>query len=100
MMLLLLASQILSGCGTLKLMIGMIQVNLFESVQGPIGPDGLSAYQLAVAQGYSGTLESWLDSLKGATGSGWSCRCYRRDRPLLVLLVLKGATGLLERLVL
>lgn len=33
------------------------------------GTDGDSAYQLAVAGGYVGTLEQWIASLKGETGS-------------------------------
>jgi hypothetical protein len=33
---------------------------------GAQGPPGKSAYELAVQQGYSGTLDQWLDSLKGS----------------------------------
>lgn len=33
------------------------------------GPAGKSAYELAVAAGYSGTLTEWLDSLKGAAST-------------------------------
>lgn len=36
---------------------------------GPAGPSGLSAYQVAVANGFVGTEAAWLLSLKGATGS-------------------------------
>lgn len=32
--------------------------------------DGKSAYELAVDAGYSGTEEEWLESLKGAGGTG------------------------------
>jgi aromatic ring-cleaving dioxygenase len=32
---------------------------------GQVGPAGKSAYQLAVQQGYAGTLTQWLNSLKG-----------------------------------
>lgn len=46
---------------------------------GVDGADGLSAYQVAVNSGYTGTQEQWLLSLKGATGAagangsnGWS----------------------------
>jgi len=46
---------------------------------GEDGADGLSAYQVAVNSGYTGTQEQWLLSLKGATGTagadgskGWS----------------------------
>ena len=35
---------------------------------GAVGATGLSAYQLAVEEGYSGTLEQWLASLVGAPG--------------------------------
>lgn len=33
------------------------------------GPQGLSAYEIAVQNGYSGTEEEWLNSLKGQNGS-------------------------------
>lgn len=33
-----------------------------------VGPQGLSAYQLAVQEGYEGTLSEWLASLKGPAG--------------------------------
>lgn len=36
---------------------------------GQTGADGKSAYQVAVANGYSGTEQEWLASLKGAAGS-------------------------------
>ncbi|QGH73838.1 tail fiber protein [Vibrio phage vB_VhaM_VH-8] len=46
---------------------------------GEDGADGLSAYQVAVNSGYTGTQEQWLSSLKGKTGAagangtnGWS----------------------------
>ena len=32
------------------------------------GKDGKSAYDLAVEQGFEGTLEEWLESLKGVNG--------------------------------
>lgn len=35
-----------------------------------IGPEGLSAYEVAVADGFSGTISDWLLSLKGADGIG------------------------------
>jgi len=35
---------------------------------GEQGPPGESAYELAVEEGFSGTLDQWLDSLKGAQG--------------------------------
>lgn len=36
--------------------------------QGPTGADGRSAYEVAVGNGYSGTEQDWLASLKGADG--------------------------------
>ncbi|MBV2132057.1 collagen-like protein [Pseudomonas sp. MAP12] len=36
--------------------------------QGPQGPDGLSAYQVAVAGGYTGTSAEWLATLVGEPG--------------------------------
>ena len=35
-------------------------------MQGANGTDGASAYEIAVAHGYEGTEEEWLESLKGA----------------------------------
>ena len=35
---------------------------------GQDGSDGKSAYELAVEQGYDGTLQQWLASLHGADG--------------------------------
>ena len=37
---------------------------------GEKGDDGKSAYELAVESGYVGTLEEWLESLRGETGEG------------------------------
>ncbi len=36
---------------------------------GAAGDDGASAYELAVAEGFAGTLEEWLASLNGADGA-------------------------------
>lgn len=35
------------------------------TVAGPMGPGGPSAYQVAVAQGFTGTEAEWLQSLVG-----------------------------------
>lgn len=35
-----------------------------QGVQGPVGPAGISAYEEAVAGGFVGTEQEWLDSLK------------------------------------
>ncbi|MEN3168736.1 hypothetical protein [Gluconobacter sp. OJB] len=39
-----------------------------QGIQGIQGPQGDNAYQVAVANGYSGTESEWLSSLQGATG--------------------------------
>ena len=39
------------------------------TVSGQPGADGKSAYELAVANGFSGTETEWLDSLKGPAGN-------------------------------
>ena len=39
-----------------------------SSVPGPKGADGKSAYEIAKENGYTGTKEEWLQSLKGDTG--------------------------------
>lgn len=35
---------------------------------GPAGPQGLSAYEVALANGFVGTEQEWLDSLVGPQG--------------------------------
>lgn len=38
---------------------------------GGSGRDGLSAYEIAVLDGFKGTESEWLASLKGETGNGF-----------------------------
>lgn len=52
-----------------------MSVKFFDKAQnkwvifpGSIGAPGRSAYELAVQQGYKGTLDEWLKSIKGADG--------------------------------
>lgn len=40
-----------------------------QGIQGEQGPAGESAYQVAVSNGYTGTSDEWIASLKGATGA-------------------------------
>lgn len=40
----------------------------FFETQGPQGPQGASAFDIAVANGFGGTEQEWLVSLQGATG--------------------------------
>lgn len=51
--------------------VGGIWENLFSisSLQGIAGVDGASAYDLAVADGFVGTVGQWLASLQGADGA-------------------------------
>lgn len=37
----------------------------FNGPQGPVGKDGKSAYEIAVAHGFEGSEEEWLESLQG-----------------------------------
>lgn len=47
----------------------IIEVPVPEVVEVEVsGPAGLTAYELAVEQGFSGTLAEWFDSLKGDQG--------------------------------
>lgn len=39
-----------------------------EGVLGPRGPEGKDAYSVAVKNGFSGSEEEWLKSLKGEQG--------------------------------
>lgn len=39
-----------------------------QGIQGQAGANGLTAYQVAVQQGFAGTVEQWLASLKGDKG--------------------------------
>ncbi len=48
---------------------GVAGSNGTGGTQGPAGANGLSAYQVAVANGYTGTETQWLASLVGATGA-------------------------------
>ena len=43
-----------------------------NGVDGQDGENGKSAYEVAVANGYNGTVEAWLNSLKGADGQNGS----------------------------
>lgn len=55
------------------------------------GVDGKTAYDLAVENGYKGTLEEWLESLKGSDGQNGS-----DGKSAYELAVEKGYTGTLE----
>ncbi len=40
-----------------------------QGEQGPSGQDGKSAYEIAVDDGFTGTIEEWLESLVGPSGA-------------------------------
>lgn len=48
---------------------GALMEMLQQEITALNGTDGMSAYQLAVQQGYEGTLTEWLESLNGATAA-------------------------------
>lgn len=70
---------------------------------GADGADGLSAYQIAVSLGYTGSQTQWIASLKGATGAngingfnGWSPvvkSVPRNDDVVLQIYDWVGGTG-------
>ncbi|WP_310993270.1 hypothetical protein, partial [Aequorivita marina] len=45
-----------------------VTIDLTEGPQGPAGEDGKSAYEIAVENGFVGTVAEWLESLIGADG--------------------------------
>ena len=47
---------------------GVDGTNGVDGADGTNGADGQSAYQLALSEGFVGTLPEWLESLKGADG--------------------------------
>ena len=47
---------------------GIDGVNGKDGLDGKTGEDGLSAYQLAIHNGFTGTEKEWLESLKGPKG--------------------------------
>lgn len=49
---------------------GTYQSVEFVVPPGSPGPQGASAYEVAVANGFEGTEAEWLESLKGAGGEG------------------------------
>ena len=56
---------------------------------GPVGEDGLSAYMIAMMNGFSGTEEQWLASLKGDKGDPFTYSDFTAEQ----LAALKGEKG-------
>src|SRR5699024_361192 len=48
---------------------------------GGAGNDGLDAYEIAVLEGFIGTREEWIESLKGKDGSKIEERYAKNDDP-------------------
>lgn len=82
---------------------GVAGQNGTNGVNGVNGQDGLSAYQIAIGNGFVGTESQWLTSLRGATGSsgtnganGWSpvlAVASRGDDSVLQVTGWTGGTG-------
>lgn len=78
-------------------------LNGTKGADGADGSNGLSAYQIAVSLGYTGTQAQWVASLKGATGTsgtngtnGWSPIlkvAARGDDSVLQITDWVGGTG-------
>ena len=60
-------------------------------VQGTNGANGQSAYELAVDKGYTGTLDEWLEALKGNNGTNGN-----DGKSAYELAVEKGYSGTLD----
>ena len=79
---------------------GLDGQNGTNGINGVNGQDGLSAYQIAVGNGFVGTESQWLSSLRGATGSsgangsnGWSPVLAVASRGNDSVLQVTGWTG-------
>lgn len=59
-----------------------------SSSRGPQGERGLSAYEIAVVNGFSGTVKQWLESLKGAAGTAGATGAAGEDGAAGVMPVL------------
>ena len=49
-----------------------------------LGKDGASAYEMAVVNGFTGSVSAWLLSLKGATGSVGGVFIFAQSVPLSI----------------
>lgn len=68
--------------------------NTTQDAGAAIGPDGKSAYEVAVAAGFSGTVEAWLASLVGPKGDSYELTQEDKDEIFeLVLDELPTAEG-------
>ncbi len=65
-----------------------LYVQLLKKIEeaGEQGRDGKSAYEIAVAHGFTGTEEEWLDSLKGKDGTGPDMSEYPKASEITVII--------------
>ena len=59
----------------------------WEEISALVGPQGKSAYEIAVEHGFTGTEEEWLDSLKQISYNDIS------DKPTLEGVTIEGEKG-------
>ncbi len=64
---------------------GMNGTNGTDGINGIDGKDGLSAYEIAVKNGFVGTESEWLDALKGENGSELDLSKYVTQTALIYL---------------
>ena len=60
--------KIIYGFDWVEGMDGQLDIDIDRSFEFIRGPEGKSAYQIAVNNGFEGTEEEWLESLKGSNG--------------------------------
>lgn len=60
--------QILDTDGIIEIIDDYIYINGVNTGINVRGRDGRSAYEIALAHGFSGTEEEWLESLRGENG--------------------------------
>ena len=61
--------------------LGKLVTSKAVQIPGPPGPTGMSAYELAVENGFEGTVEEWLESLEGPTGPKGDSGIYIGENP-------------------
>ena len=84
--------------GYYTLTCGNSSVEIKDGAAGLAGANGKSAYELAVEKGYTGTLDEWLASLKGANGTnGINGTNGTNGKSAYELAVENGYTGTLEQ---
>ncbi len=86
-----LAAMALAGVMALS---PMALVGCAAGAAGADGANGKSAYEIAVENGFEGTVQEWLESLKGATGaSSYTYVKYANEMPDADSDILESGTG-------